>query len=60
MKFELHRHSDHSKTGAAERPTFLLRLRPEPNVDGIRALRRALKFMLRACGLRAISVERVP
>jgi hypothetical protein len=39
------------------RPTFLLRLRPERSVDPIRALRAALKVLLRLFGLRAVSVE---
>jgi hypothetical protein len=39
------------------RPTFVLRLRPEHGVDAVLALRRLLKFALRACRLRAISVE---
>jgi hypothetical protein len=39
------------------RPTFRIALRAEPHVaDTIKALRRGLKFLLRACGLRAISV----
>jgi hypothetical protein len=38
------------------RPTFRIELRVEPHVaDATRALRRGLKFLLRACGLRAIS-----
>ena len=43
-------------TSASERPTFLLRLRPEEGIDPIRALRRVLKFALRACGMRATVV----
>ena len=39
------------------RPIFILRLRPEPRVDPTKALRRALKLLLRHCGLRALSVE---
>jgi hypothetical protein len=41
----------------ADRPIFTIRLRPEPGIDGIRSLRRLLKFALRGCGLRAVSVE---
>jgi hypothetical protein len=38
------------------RPVFVLTLRVEPYVaDATRALRRGLKYLLRACGLRAIS-----
>src|SRR3981189_201254 len=37
-------------------PVFVLTLRAEPHVaDTIKALRRGLKFLLRVCGLRAIS-----
>jgi hypothetical protein len=40
-----------------DRPTFIPILRPEPDVDPIRALRGALKVLLRRFGLRAVSVE---
>jgi len=39
---------------------FLLRLRPKKGVHAIHALRRALKFMLRRCGLKAVHVEEIP
>ena len=40
----------------AERPTFQLKLRPEPHVtDPVRVLRAALKLLLRKYGMRAIS-----
>ncbi len=39
------------------RPTYLIRLRPLPNVDAIRALRAALKVLLRRFGLKAIEVR---
>ena len=39
---------------------FLLRLRPKKNVSAIHALRRLLKYALRACGLEAVSVEEIP
>jgi hypothetical protein len=39
------------------RPIFTLTLRPEPHVEPIRALRRALKILLRNCGLRVISIH---
>jgi hypothetical protein len=42
---------------AADRPHFLLVLRPEPGIDGIRALRRFLKTALRRFRLRCISAE---
>jgi hypothetical protein len=41
----------------AERPIFVLRLQPGPGVDGVRALRVALKFLLRRWGLRVISID---
>jgi hypothetical protein len=45
-------------TAAHDRPTFIVRLRPEPDVDNAtRALRAALKALLRRYGLRAISIE---
>ena len=38
------------------RPTYLIRLRPEPGVDDpIRALRHALKRFLRTYGLKCVS-----
>ena len=37
--------------------TFLVRLRALPGVDGVRALRAALKVLLRRFGLQAVSVE---
>jgi hypothetical protein len=41
----------------APRPIFRLRLRPEPHIEPIRALRAALKRLLRDFGLRCVSVE---
>jgi hypothetical protein len=38
-------------------PVFVLRLQPLKGVDPIRALRLALKDLLRRCGLRCISIE---
>jgi hypothetical protein len=40
-----------------ERPTFIVHLRPEPQVDDIRALRQLLKVALRRFGLKAISIR---
>jgi hypothetical protein len=40
-----------------ERPIFVLRLRPLPGVDAVRALRAGLKILLRRFGLQALSVE---
>jgi hypothetical protein len=37
---------------------FLLRLRPKKGIEPIRALRRALKYLLR--GLRALSITEIP
>jgi hypothetical protein len=43
------------------RPIYLLRLRPEKKVSSpIRALRRGLKFLLRSCSLRALSIDEIP
>jgi hypothetical protein len=38
-------------------PVFVLRLTPLPGVDAIRALRAALKTLLRCHGLRCVSVR---
>jgi hypothetical protein len=38
------------------RQEFVIRLRTLPRVNGIRALRRLLKYGLRACGLRAVVI----
>jgi hypothetical protein len=35
----------------------VLRLRPEPNIDPIRALRAVLKYLLRRHGFRCISAR---
>jgi hypothetical protein len=40
---------------ASERPVFILRLRPEKNIDPLRALRWVLKHMLRQHGMQCIS-----
>jgi hypothetical protein len=47
-------HSDHSRQVQA---TFVLRLRAEPGVDAIRALRALLKVALRRHGLRCTSIK---
>ena len=39
------------------RPIYTVRLRPQPGIDPIRALRAALKVLLRRFGLRAIEVR---
>jgi hypothetical protein len=38
-------------------PVFLVRLRALPGVDAVRALRAALKVLLRRYGLQCVSVE---
>ena len=40
-----------------QRPVFIVRLRALPGVNGIQALRAALKVLLRRFGLQAVSVE---
>ena len=39
------------------RPVYMIRLRPEPHVDGIRALRATLKILGRRFGLKALEVR---
>jgi hypothetical protein len=39
------------------RPIYVIRLRPNPGVDAIRALRRALKILLRGFGMRCLSID---
>ena len=41
----------------SDRPIYIVRLRPLPGVDAVRALRAALKVLLRRFGLRAIEVR---
>ena len=41
-----------------QRPTFVVELRPEPQVrDAVRMLRAALKVLLRRFGLRAVNIR---
>jgi hypothetical protein len=49
----------HPPESTQERPLFRLILRPQPRVDGERALRALLKTALRKFGMRCLSVERV-
>jgi hypothetical protein len=43
------------------RPVYCVELRPEPGVDdAVRALRAALKLLLRRFGLKAIRIEERP
>jgi hypothetical protein len=45
------------KLAAPSRPVFLLRLRPLPGVDGVRAVRAALKVLLRRFRLQCVTIE---
>jgi hypothetical protein len=45
---------------ASARPVFRLLLRPEPGVDGERALQALLKLALRRFRLKCIAVEQEP
>jgi hypothetical protein len=47
----------HQSPSSADRPTFVLRLRPEPNVDAVHALRAVLKSLLRQHGMRCLAVS---
>ena len=42
---------------ALHRPIYIIRLRAQPDVDAIRALRNALKVLLRRFGLKCLSIE---
>ena len=44
-------------TTGQPRPTYTVRLRPLPGVDAVRALRAALKVLLRRFGLKALEVR---
>jgi len=39
---------------------FILRLRPKKGTNPILSLRRGLKYLLRCCGLRALSIDEIP
>jgi hypothetical protein len=41
-------------------PVYVVRLTPRPGVDGIKALRAALKLLGRRFGLWAVKIETVP
>jgi hypothetical protein len=41
-------------------PVYVIRLKPRPGIDPIKALRAALKVLGRRFGLRAIRIEAVP
>jgi hypothetical protein len=42
---------------ARPRPIFVIALRPEPRVDGIRALRAGLKVLKRRYGLKCVTIN---
>jgi hypothetical protein len=44
---------------AGERSTYRITLRPGPGVDGIKALRGALKILGRRFGMTAVAVEEI-
>ena len=44
-------------TARQSRPIFVIALRPEPRVDGIRALRAGLKPLKRRYGLRCVTIR---
>jgi hypothetical protein len=39
---------------------YLIRVVAMPRVDAIKGLRRGLKYLKRACGLRCISIQEIP
>jgi hypothetical protein len=41
-----------------DRPAFTIVLEPARGTDGVRALRRLLRYALRACGLRCVRITR--
>jgi hypothetical protein len=43
-----------------ERPIFEVRFRPEPEIDGPRALKSLMKFALRKYGLRVVTARERP
>jgi hypothetical protein len=50
-------HPNHQYLKAQARPIFVIRLRPEIGVDGARALRRALKVLLRRFRLQCTDIR---
>jgi hypothetical protein len=55
-----HDKSLHNRSLRQVQATYVVRLRAEPGRDPVHALRRLLKYALRACGLRAVEVREVP
>jgi hypothetical protein len=51
---------DFRRCRSKNRPVYVIGLRPEPEVDGIRALRALLKIALRRFGLRATAIKEIP
>jgi hypothetical protein len=43
-----------------DRCDYMVRLRPQPRIDAVHALRGALKLLLRRFGLQAVSIEAIP
>jgi hypothetical protein len=43
-----------------DRPTYTIRLRPKPGMDSIRALRCALKYLGRQCGMIVVDIVEEP
>ncbi len=41
-------------------PIYVLTVRPLRGVDHVKALRRALKYLLRSCGLVCTSIQQIP
>lgn len=44
-------------TAHTPRPIYTLTIRPEPQIDGIRALRAAIKVLGRRFGLRVVAIH---
>jgi hypothetical protein len=44
-------------TEVSDRPTFVLVMRPEKGIDGLRATKALLKFALRKFGLRVVAIR---
>ena len=56
--FSIQRGSRVMNAGRADRPIFVLRLRPEPGADAIRNLRGLLKIALRRFRLRCVGCHK--
>jgi hypothetical protein len=50
--------AEDERISAKQRPVFLLRLRPEPGIDALSAIRVGLKGLLRRHGLRCVGLRR--